>query len=193
MRKKKKVKISTKYLVWLPLVLGIVILVGSIILKMNGVFEKGKTTIITKSTLIDTVDIAELSTAEFTYNGIAEIPENKKSDKIKCRVRYKAKVKDSVNMEDIDFDIDDANKTVKPNLPEIELEAIIDDQEGFSFIPEKSTVDLQEVIKVCKKDVTVEAEQASELYDSAEENLKDIVQALTYPVIKSKGYKLIWK
>lgn len=88
----EKAKISTKLLLRLPFVLGIVILICTFVLKANGAFEEGKTQIITKSTLIDAVDIAELSTAEFTYNGIAEIPKSKNSDKIKCSVRYEANI-----------------------------------------------------------------------------------------------------
>lgn len=193
MEKKKKAKITTKLLIQLPLIFGIAILVFFVVLKTRGAFNEGKTTIITKSTLIDAVDIAELSTAEFTYNGIAEIPKNKTSHKIKCQVRYNAKVKASVNMEDIDFVIDNDNKTIQPILPKIKLIATLDDQDGFSFIPTDSNIDLQEAMEVCKKDVTNEATQASELYNSAEENLRDIIQALTYPIINSKGYTLVWE
>lgn len=190
----EKAKISTKLLLRLPfVVIGIVILIFTFVLKANGAFEEGKTQIITKSTLIDAVDIAELSTAEFTYNGIAEIPKSKNSDKIKCRVRYKAKVKAFINMEDIDFIINNDNNTIKPILPKIKFNAVLDDQDGFSFIPIDSNVDLQEAIEVCKKDVTTETMQASKLYSSAEENLKDIIQALTYPIIQAKGYTLVWE
>ena len=69
---KKKISIPIKLIIRLPLILGIIILATCIILKGIGFFKEGKTTIITSSTLIDTVNIAELSTSEFTYNGIAE-------------------------------------------------------------------------------------------------------------------------
>ncbi|WP_302133507.1 hypothetical protein, partial [Thomasclavelia spiroformis] len=83
--------------------------------------------------------------------------------------------------------------TIKPILPKIKFNAVLDDQDGFSFIPIDSNVDLQEAIEVCKKDVTTETMQASKLYSSAEENLKDIIQALTYPIIQAKGYTLVWE
>ncbi len=191
--KEKKFKVPVAFLIRLPLIIGTIILIAFIALKFGGAFEEGETEIVTESTLIKTVDIAELSTAEFTYNGIADIPKSEGSDKIKCRVRYEAKVKASVNMEDIKFEIDDENKTVKPILPEITLTPVLDDQEGFSFIPEDSDVDLQEVMEVCKEDVTNEANETSELTKSAEENLKDTIQALTYPILNSKGYTLVWE
>ena len=189
---KKKISIPIKLIIRLPLILGIIILATCIILKGIGFFKEGKTTIITSSTLIDTVNIAELSTSEFTYNGIAELPKGENSDKIKCRVRYAAKVKASVNMEDIDFVIDKKAKNVTPVLPEIQFKATLNDQEGLSFIPEGSKIDLQEVREICKEDVLNEATRTSELYDSAVDNLKDIIQALTYPLLQNKGYTLIW-
>lgn len=178
----------------LPLIFGALIFIGIMALKAGGAFSVGETTIITTSTLIDAVDIAELSTAEFTYNGIAEY-KNDDSDEVKCRIRYQAKVKASVNMEDIDFIVDEENKTITPVLPEIKLEPTLDGEKGFSGIPEKKfkDLDLSEIMEVCQKDVKDEASQTSELRDSAEENLKDIIQALTYPIVNSKGYTLVWE
>lgn len=177
----------------LPLIFGIIILTVFIVIKMDAGFKKGETKIITESTLISMIDISELSTAEFTYNGIAEIPESDGSDEIKCRVRYEAKVKAAVNMEDFKFEINNETKTVKPILPDIQLTPTLNDQAGFSFIPEDSNVGLQEVIEVCKEDVKSEAQKTEELRSSAEENLKDIIQALTYPLINSKGYTIVWE
>ena len=95
-------------------------------------------------------------------------------------------------MEDIDFVIDKKAKNVTPVLPEIQFKATLNDQEGLSFIPEGSKIDLQEVREICKEDVLNEATRTSELYDSAVDNLKDIIQALTYPLLQNKGYTLIW-
>lgn len=191
MRRNKK--ISIKSLIWVPLIAGIVFLILVSVLKLNGVFEKKEPEIITNSTLMRTVDVSELSTAEFIYNGIAEIYEGDDADIVKCRVRYKARVKAAINMDEITFDIDDEKKTVRPSLPEISLKASLDDQEGLSFIPENSKIDLQEAMEACEKDVTAEAKENEELYQSAEENLQDVIEALTYPILNAKGYSLVWE
>ena len=191
MRRNKK--ISIKSLIWVPLIAGIAFLILVSVLKLNGVFEKKEPEIITNSTLMRTVDVSELSTAEFIYNGIAEIYEGDDADTVKCRVRYKARVKATINMDEITFDIDDEKKTVKPSLPEISLKASLDDQEGLSFIPENSKIDLQEAMEACEKDVTAEAKENEELYQSAEENLQDVIEALTYPILNAKGYSLVWE
>ncbi len=187
---KKRIKIP---MVWLPYILGAIILVLVSILKLNGFFEKKEPEIITNSTLMRTVDVSELSTAEFIYNGIAEIYEGDDADTVKCRVRYKARVKAAINMDEITFAIDDEKKTVKPSLPEINLKASLDNQEGLSFIPENSKIDLQEAMEACEKDVTAEAKENEELYQSAEENLQDVIEALTYPILNARGYSLVWK
>lgn len=189
---KKRIKIP---MVCLPFVLGAIFLILVSILKLNGVFEKKEPEIITNSTLMRTVDVSELSTAEFIYNGIAEIYEgdDADTDTVKCRVRYKARVKAAINMDEITFDIDDEKKTVRPSLPKISLKASLDNQEGLSFIPENSKIDLQEAMEACEKDVTAEAKENEELYQSAEENLQDVIEALTYPILNAKGYSLVWE
>ena len=189
----KNFKLSINRIIRLPIVVGVIILIVLIVLKLGGAFREPETTIITEATLIDTVDVAELSTAEFTYNGIADIPETTDPSKVKCRVRYEAKVKASVDMEDIKFEIDDEKKTVKPLLPEITLTPVLEEQAGFSYIPVDAEADLEEVIEACQADVAGEAEKNADLRESAEENLKDIIQALTYPVISAKGYTLVWE
>ena len=189
----KNFKLSINCIIRLPIVVGVIILIVLIVLKLGGAFREPETTIITEATLIDTVDVAELSTAEFTYNGIADIPETTDPSKVKCRVRYEAKVKASVDMEDIKFEIDDEKKTVKPLLPEITLTPVLEEQAGFSYIPVDAEADLEEVIEACQADVAGEAEKNADLRESAEENLKDIIQALTYPVISAKGYTLVWE
>lgn len=193
MRRNKK--ISIKSLIWVPLIAGIAFLILVSVLKLNGVFEKKEPEIITNSTLMRTVDVSELSTAEFIYNGIAEIYEgdDADTDTVKCRVRYKARVKAAINMDEITFDIDDEKKTVRPSLPKISLKASLDNQEGLSFIPENSKIDLQEAMEACEKDVTAEAKENEELYQSAEENLQDVIEALTYPILNAKGYSLVWE
>ena len=121
----KRKEISRKFYIQLPIIIGIIGLLIVVFLKVGENLKKERNTkIITEATLIDVVDIAELSTAEFIYNGIAEIPKKEHSNEILCRVRYKAKVKASINMEDIKFDIDDKKKKITPILPKIKITPI---------------------------------------------------------------------
>lgn len=37
-----------------------------------------------------------------------------------------------------------------------------------------------------------EANDSKELYETAEENIKSVIEALLDPVVSSKGYSIIW-
>ena len=95
-------------------------------------------------------------------------------------------------MDEVDFDIDNENKTVKPILPNIQITTNLVEEESLSFIPSDVKVDLKEVLTACKKDASQEAAKSEELVESAEENLKSIIEALLYPILDANGYTIIW-
>jgi len=163
-----------------------------IVIKSVSLFKKGETKIITSSTLKEAINISTLSTAQFTYNGIAEVYKDEKEDKIKCHIRYNATVKAGIDMDLVEFQIDKSNKTIEPILPEINIASNIVDEQSLSFIPEDKEIDLKDALTVCQKDALSEAQESPELLRAAEDNLKAIIEALTYPVISPQGYKIIW-
>ncbi len=178
--------------IYIPLILGIVVLICVLGLRIMGAFSEGKEETFTASTLIKTVDIAELSTAKFTYNGIAPVYDE--SGKIKCQIRYKAIVKAGINMKDIDFtEIDDDKKIVKPKLPQIKLTANIIDENELSYIPENTNIEIKDALQACEEDVEIEASNSTKLMESAEESLKNIVEALILPVVEPDGYTIEWE
>lgn len=149
--------------------------------------------IITASTLTDVVDIAELSTAEFTYTGIAEAYKDAEHKNLLCHIRYTAVVKAGITMSDIVFEVNHDSKTVTATLPEIKLTAYIADESKLSLMPSNPDINLHDLIAVCEQDAQEEALASSELLSSAEENIKSIVNGLLYPVLVSHQYALIWK
>jgi hypothetical protein len=182
-----------KLLSYLPIILGIIVLVVGGIFRFSGVLEKGEEKVLVRSTLMDAIDITELSTSQFTYNGIAKIYKNEDLSKIKCHVRYSAKVKAGIDMSEVDFEIDDINKTVKPILPNIQITTHLVEEKSLSFIPNHVNVDLKEVLTACKKDASQEALKSEQLMESSEENLKSIIEALIYPILESHGYTIVWE
>ena len=155
--------------------------------------NKNKATVITESQLKEAVEINDLSTAEFVYNGIAEVYKEKKKDKIDYRVKYNSTVKVGVDLSKISFDIDNENKTVKPILPRIEIQEISVKPDGMSFIPDDAKGDINKVRSVCEDDATKEAKNSKELFEIAKENLKNTVEALLKPLIENDGYTIIWE
>ena len=106
-----------------PILIGFAILLCAIFLRSFILTDRGEKSIITTSTLKRAVNVSELSTAQFTYNGIAEVYEDERKESVECYIRYNAKVKAGIDMSDIDFDVDHDTKTVTVILPEIEITA----------------------------------------------------------------------
>ena len=144
------------------------------------------------ATLTEAVDIAQLSTAEFRYRGIAEIYANEEQKKVQCRACYDAVVKAGIDMRNIQMDIDDANRIVTLTLPEIELTVLINDNEPIALLPSNSNVGIERILKYCKEDVEREARESKELIETAKENLRAIIEGLLLPILKAYDYTLVW-
>mgnify|MGYP001021140490 CR=1 FL=1 len=180
-----------KLLLGLPLIIGGAALCLAIVYALGG-FNSGEGKIITSLTLTEAIDISELSTAQFTYNGIAEIYKDEKQEKVACYILYNAKVKAGIDMSDVRFEIDDEAMTVRPILPEITITSNPVDEKSLSFIPADTTVEISKALIVCKEDSQREAAASPELLETAEKNLKSIIEALLYPILTPQGYSIVW-
>lgn len=175
-----------------PILIGVLLIIIVILIKFPSIFQKGEESVVSSAMLTQVVEVSDLSSAQFTYNGIAQVyaPDGQT---VKCNVKYAAKVKAGVNMKDIEFNIDDENKTVTPVLPDIKISAATVDAEQLSFIPENTTAELKDVLKACEEDAQTEASESPQLMESAEENLRSIIEALIYPVLSANGYSIAWQ
>lgn len=184
-------KIKNKIIIFGILLLVIVIFIIGCIEKI----ENNKEKLITSSTLTNIVEISELSTAEYEYNGIAEVYKDESNKKIKCYIKYKALVKAKIDINDIILTKDEINKVLNVELPEMTLDTsiICDSSEDFSFIPNEVKIELDEIMLSCKNDVTKETLEAEGLLKVAEKNLKDKIEAFLYPILNTTGYMIMWK
>ena len=157
----------------------------------------------TATALAKAVEIDNLATAEFIYNGIAEHYREegqarnpllfwKSDDPVDYRVCYKATVKAGIDMRNVQFSVDEPNKAITVKLPEISLTSKVDPN-GMQFIPEGTDADMQAIFQLCEEDVENEARQSENLYKTAQENLRGTIEALTKPVVSSGGYTLNWE
>lgn len=169
-----------------------VLVVGSLF-GPNVMNKIGKENVITSSQIEKAIDISQLSTAEFVYNGIAEKYDDDKPEKVECYIAYHADVKVGIQMEDVEFEIDEANKTVTPILPEISVNIAALDENEISYIPKNPDIPLKEIIVLCKEDAVREANDSKKLYQTAEENLKAVIEALVSPILEHAGYTMKWQ
>ncbi|MBR3225289.1 MAG: DUF4230 domain-containing protein [Atopobiaceae bacterium] len=146
---------------------------------------------ISTSQLKKAVEMEGLSSAEFVYNGIAE-KRKTGTDEVEYRVSYDASVKAGITMGDVDFDVDNKAKVITITLPEIVPSSVSVSMDGLDYMPENPKVEVKEILELCEKDVKEEAERSESFYATAEENLKSVIEALTMPVVGSKGYRIEW-
>ena len=155
-----------KKLVLLVLIVAIAAGAG---LVLPGVMNKaGKETTITSSQLEEAINIRQLSTAEI------------------------ANVKVGINMEEVTFKINEEKKTVTPVLPKIEINIATLDENSISYIPKNPDLSLKEVITLCKEDAMNEANHSDKLYETAQENLESVIEALLSPILEHEGYSIQW-
>lgn len=175
----------------------LVLIVGIIVILLAGSYRfilrrRTPASIITSSTLIDAIDIAELSTAEFKYKGIAEVYSDEERTKVKCRLCYNAVVKAGINMDEVGFDIDESDKTIIITLPDIDITVTIVDEQSMAILPSDADVGIPSMLKYSKEDAENEANKSEELIDAARDNLKATIEGLLYPVLKPQGYSIKW-
>lgn len=170
------------------LYVGIALLIIAIIWRFYQRNPINKANIITSSELTDIIDISELSTAEFKYNGIAE-KKNKKG-KIWCRICYSAIVKAGIDLKKVKIDVDNEKKIIIISLPKIGINVSMVDDQSMTVLPSDANIEIDEMLKCCMNDAEKEASSSKTLKDTAYDNLISSIKGLLFPIIKGKNYTL---
>lgn len=79
-----------------------------------------------------------------------------------------------------------------PVLPEITVNIATLDEKAISYIPKNPDISLKEIIVLCKEDAMNEANNSEKLYQTAEENLRAVIEALLSPILENVGYSIEW-
>ncbi|MDE6761059.1 MAG: DUF4230 domain-containing protein [Lachnospiraceae bacterium] len=144
--------------------------------------------IITEATLEKVIDVDELSTFEAVYNGITEVMNKEHPEKIDYYVYYEAKVKAGIDFEKVEVDIDNELKKISVTIPEIKINDINVDIASLDYIFENERANTetvsQEAYKAAIEDVTNESARENRIYELAEQNAKNIIEALITPFLK---------
>lgn len=168
----------------------VVVIVGAAATIPGLVNSKRQGITVSEAALKEAVNISKLSTAEFVYNGIAEKKDD--NDRISYYIYYEATAKSGINMDDIDFQIDPESKLITVILPSIAVENPVIDESKLEYLPENASVELREVIEVCKNDAQHELEANANIRRTAEDNLRATLEALLMPIVGGEGYQLEW-
>ncbi len=155
-------------------------------------FGAGNAHTVTSSELTKAIDIAELSTAEFKYRGIAEIYTDESRSQVRCRVCYNAVVKAGIDMKDVKLEVDPENKRVTAALPDLKLNVTVIDEQEMALLPSDADVSIGEMLKAAGEDALSEAQQSGELMAAARDNLAKTIEGLLLPVLEAQGFSLAW-
>ncbi len=181
-KKKKKI---------LPMTIAVIVVVVIVAVLSTVLTMNAAGTTVSEVSLKKAVSINKLSTAEFTYEGIAEKC-NDKGDVI-YHIYYEASANAGMDLEKIDFKIDADKKTVTPILPEMTIDAPVIDESVIDFLPKNANVNMREVIEICKADATNEIEETPMIKETALRNMRSTIEALLVPILESNGYKIVWE
>ena len=165
--------------------IALLLLIVAFMLVMTGCGKKNQ---LTTSTLTKALEIDELSTAQFIYNGIAEYTDEQKH----VYIKYNASARAGIHISDIKIRVDSENKIVLITLPQIEITDILVDAESFDYMPSNPGLDIRDVMTTCRADIRDEAGYSQRLYDAARENLRTWIELVLKPLVESSGYTIEW-
>ena len=177
----------------IALAIGVVFIILALVFRLVVLDRPSTISLTTSSTLLEAINISELSAAEFKYRGIAPIYADEERKKLLCRVCYNAVVKAGIDMQKVGFDVDEENKTVTASLPPIDIKVTIVDEKSIAVLPSNADVRLDYMLKFSKEDAENEARESDTLMDTARENVQAIIEGLIYPILKPEGFTLKWK
>ena len=141
---------------------------------------KGGTTFSAESSLREVLEIADLSTAEYTYNSIVEVKNDK--GETKYHVAYKGTVKVGANFENIQFV--ETKDEITIIIPSVEIQDVsVDTDFDYIFTKDKYNTETiyAEAYNKCIEDLTKKAETNQTLLTTARESAVDTIKALLRP------------
>ena len=147
--------------------------------------------VITVSTLSKIINISELSTYRTVYNGVAKAMDEKSPDKVDYYVSYQATVEAGIDFSQTQITVDDEAKTVVITLPEVTVTDTAVDPTTLDYIfvdkkAETATVS-EQAMKLCEADVAQETAGQTAILTLAQQNARNVVEALTRPLVSQSN------
>lgn len=190
----KSKRIKFKHIAVLFVIIAVII--TALMIKIKIFNKKSEPTIISKATLEKVINVSDLSTFEAIYNGVAAVANEEKPENIDYYVSYEAKVKAGIDFELVEVEVNETDKVITVTLPEVKITDVDVDIASLDYIFMNNKANTQTVseqaYKKCIKDVTKESNSTDEIYESARQNARNIVEALISPFVEQldSEYKL---
>lgn len=183
---KTKKKIGGKIITFVIIIAVLIIAIIVFLLIDKKVSKESE--IINKVTLEKIINVSDLSTFEAVYNGITEVMNDEEPEKIDYYVSYDSKVKAGIDFANVEVTVDDEDKVITVKLPEIKITDVNVDITSLDYIFENDKADTSTVsekaYKRCIEDVKSESSSEKAIYELAEQNARNIVEALISPFVE---------
>ena len=189
---KETVKKKGGALKWIIIAIIVVIVVGGIILFAK---PKGTTTFSASVLLEDIVEISELSTVTYTYNGVATAYDEDGNEKY--YVGYEGTVDIGFDLKDIKIENDKSEKIVRITIPELKIQNINANigKAEYIFVNQKYNTEtvISEANQVAKNDLEAKAKEDEKMFTIARENAISTIEAWSEPILSQlpDGYKIV--
>ena len=190
----KSKRIKFKHIAVLFVIIAVII--TALMIKIKIFNKKSEPTIISKATLEKVINVSDLSTFEAIYNGVAAVANEENPENIDYYVSYEAKVKAGIDFALVEVEVNEAEKIITVMLPEVKITDVDVDIASMDYIFMNNKANTETVsaqaYKKCIKDVTKESNSTDEIYESARQNARNIVEALISPFVEQldSEYKL---
>ena len=191
-----KLLVKPKVLVIAAVVILVAIAAVAVLLQTSG-REEPQPQVFNKPTLERIINVSELSTFTAVYNGIARVANEKKPDQIDYYVSYEATVNAGIDFQKVEISMDEEQKTITLKVPEAHITNLAVDMSSLDFIFQNKKADksgvTEDAYKACEEDVKRESEQQTAICELAKQNAKNVLKALTKPVVDQlgDGYQLV--
>ncbi len=166
----------------------ILIVVLAAVVAVNEHRKKPEPQVLTVSTLTDMIPVSNLSTVTSTYNGVAQVMNEKNPDKLDYYVAYEAQAQAGVNFNELQPEVDEASKTVTIRVPAAHFMDANVDVSSLDFMFNNKKADTSGVTerayKACQEDADRECSSSEAILELARENAVNAVEALTRPLIE---------
>jgi len=146
------------------------------------------------ATLEKIVNISNISSFSSVYKGVVQVNNEKKTENVDYYVCYTARIKAGIDLSQVRFDIDEEEKTVTVIMPEVTIQEAAVDMTSLDFMfynkkANQSSVTAQ-AQELCQKDLDNEINNKPAILELAEENAKNILEALLKPILTQMDEEL---
>ena len=138
------------------------------------------------STLTKILGKSKLSTFLAVYDGIVTVKDEKGN--VKYHVAYEAMVKTGIDISQVQFTVDKADKIIHIVVPEAQINEINVDHKSLDFMFQNEKYNTSEVVAeaygLCENDADTECKDQEAIFELAKQNAGNVLKAMVEPIVK---------